>query len=145
MDCHDHEADGAEPGHLAREAKPEDLGAIMALLRPCMQSQQLLDRTDSEVARLLQHGFVADVEGTIVGFAAVEVYSKKMAEIQCLVVDSQCRNRGIGKQLITSCVVRAGELGISEVMAITLSESLFASCGFTFSLPGQKKALFITP
>ncbi|HHK42145.1 MAG TPA: GNAT family N-acetyltransferase [Planctomycetaceae bacterium] len=135
----------SEEGAVIRPAQPEDLPAVMALLRPFMEAQQLLMRTQDEVASLLEHGFVAESSGQVVGFAAVEVYSRKMAEIQCLAVRPQQRRQGLGRQLILRCVERARELGVREVMAITASESLFMSCGFHYSLPGQKKALFITP
>ncbi len=134
-----------EPETVIRPATAEDLASVMELLHPFMQAQQLLERTDEEVASLLTHGFVAQSSGTIVGFAAVEVYSRKMAEIQCLAVSRSQRRRGLGRELILRCVERAKELGVREVMAITASESLFASCGFHYSLPGQKKALFIAP
>jgi hypothetical protein len=37
----------------------------------------------------------------------------------------------------------AEDLNVLEVMAITANEEFFRSCGFDFTLPGQKKALFI--
>ena len=36
----------------------------------------------------------------------------------------------------------AREKNILEVMAITSSDGFFKSCGFDFTLPGEKKALF---
>ncbi len=128
-----------------RQATLEDLPQVMQLLKPFMAARQLLDRSEEEVASLLEHGFVAEADTAIVAFAAVEVYSRKMAEIQCLAVRPEQRRQGLGKELILRCVARARELGVREVMAITASESLFTSCGFHYSLPGQKKALFIAP
>jgi hypothetical protein len=37
----------------------------------------------------------------------------------------------------------AKERSILEVMAITSSEEFFQSCGFDFTLPGERKALFL--
>jgi amino-acid N-acetyltransferase len=48
----------------------------------------------------------------------------------------------VGKQLVARCVQRAHELGVFEVMAISANEGFLQSCGFDFSLPDQKKALF---
>ena len=132
-------------GVAIRAAVEEDLPAVTRLLRPAMEARQVLPRTDDEVRELLGHAFVAEQEGTLVGFAAVEVYSKKLAELQCLVVSAARQGEGLGCRLIEACVACARELGVKELMAITASESLFERCGFHYSLPGQKKALFITP
>jgi amino-acid N-acetyltransferase len=126
-----------------RSANPDDLQAVCALLEPFVHQRKLLPRTVEEVARLLPHGFIAQADDQVIGFAAVEVYSRKMAEIQCLAVDEGWRGRGLGKQLVQHCVQRARELGVRELMAITASENLFRDCGFDYSLPDQKKALFI--
>ena len=45
-------------------------------------------------------------------------------------------NRIVGVQF-------AREQNILEVMAITSTEEFFQRCGFDFSLPDEKKALFI--
>ena len=86
---------------------------------------------------------MAEAEGRIVGFAAVEIYSKKLSEIQCLAVAAENQGQGLGKQLIGRCVERAEKLGVLELMAITASEKLFVDCGFHDALPNQKTALFI--
>ncbi len=132
-------------GIVIRRADDTDLASVMELLRPAMEARQILRRSQAEVRELLQHAFIADDAGRSCGFAAVEVYSAKLAELQCLVVAASHQQRGIGCQLIEACVKLARELGVRELMAITASESLFERCGFHYSLPGQKKALFITP
>jgi amino-acid N-acetyltransferase len=71
------------------------------------------------------------------------VYSKKLAEVRSLAVAEELRGKGVGKKLVDSCVNLAHELNVLEVMAITANEDFFRSCGFDFTLPGQKKALFI--
>ncbi len=108
-------------------------------------AEYLLPRTKDELKRLLVHAFVAMRDSKIVGFAAVEIYSKKLAEIQCLAVDENFRRQGIGRALVKLCVARAAEHGVIELMAISASDEMFKSCGFDYSLPNQKRALFIQP
>jgi N-acetylglutamate synthase-like GNAT family acetyltransferase len=86
---------------------------------------------------------VAEREGRIVGFAALEVYSKKLAEIRSLAVADEMQGRGVGRRLVGACVERAHERNILEVMVVTSSEDFFRACGFHFALPGEKKALFL--
>jgi len=125
-----------------RQATPADADMIHAILRPYVANHKLFARTDAEVVELTRHGFIAHVAGRPVGFAAVEVYSRKLAEVQCLAVRTEYQGRGIGKELVGRCVKRARELGVVEVMAISASDEFLRHCGFDYSLPDQKRALF---
>jgi amino-acid N-acetyltransferase len=122
-----------------------DLREVETFLKPFMDAEYLLPRTAEELSSLLRLGFVARVDGVVVGFAAIEIYSRKLAELQCLAVDPRHRRRGIGRELVTRCVQTAKEQNVVELMAISSSEELFQSCGFDYSLPNQKRALFIQP
>ncbi len=123
----------------------DDLERVQDFLRPFMDGKQLLPRTSIEMELMLKHAFIAIIGSEMVGFAAVEIYSKKMAEIQCLAVSDQCRRRGVGRSLVNRCVERAKEEKVLEVMAISSSDEMFMACGFDYSLPNQKRAFFIQP
>ncbi|MDA9859422.1 GNAT family N-acetyltransferase [Rubripirellula sp.] len=134
-------------GVQIRQAHPGDAQAIHSLLRPYVMQRLLLARSEAEVIELTQHGFVAvqcgdDSLSICVGFSAIEIYSSKLAELQCLAVHPQYQKSGVGKALVAKCVERARELNVMEVMAISSSEQFLQGCGFDYSLPDQKKALF---
>jgi amino-acid N-acetyltransferase len=133
------------PAATIRPAKPGDAKGIAALVRPFVGAEKLLPRTAAEIRDLIATGFVAESEGKLVGFAALEIYSKKLAEIRSLAVTQECQGQGLGSGLVAACVELAKERNILEVMVITSSEEFFRSCGFDFTLPGEKKALFIQP
>jgi N-acetylglutamate synthase-like GNAT family acetyltransferase len=126
-----------------RNARPGDVRAVYRFLKPFVEAHQILPRTMNELAVLMKHGFVADYQNSIVGFAAVEIYSQKLAEVQCLAVAPEHQGRGLGRRLVQHCIDRAISQNVCELMAITASEKLFQVCGFDYSLPGQKRALFI--
>ncbi len=126
-----------------RAGLDDDAAEILALIAPFVQQRSLLPRDESEIRRLSRDGFVAEQDGRIVGFSAIEIYSRKMAEIQCLAVSAEAQGKGVGKRLVKSCIELAEARGIVELMAITASEELFTACGFSYSMPDQKKALFI--
>ena len=126
-----------------RPAQITDGPLVLELIEPFVAQQKLLPRTLDEIEDLLANGFVAESQRSIVGFVALEVYSKKLAEIRSLCVAESHRRRGIGQQLVLSCVQRARELNVLEVMAITSTDDFFRSCGFDFTLPGEKKAVFL--
>ena len=132
-----------ESAATIRPTTQKDCRPLHAFLLPFVHQGRLLPRTRSELGELVTHGFVAEVDGKIVGFAALEVYSPKLGEVRSLAVAPQHQGQGIGRRLIDACVNRARELHVLEVMAITSSETLFQACGFDFTLPGEKKALFI--
>lgn len=140
-------ADSLPPGIVIRQALPSDAGAIHALLRPYVMQRLLLARTEAEIIELTRHGFVAircdgDEEILLVGFSAVEIYSPKLAELQCLAVHQDYHRAGVGRALVVECVQRARNLDVMEIMAISSSETFLRSCGFDYALPDQKKALF---
>lgn len=114
----------------------------MGLLRPFVEQRKVLRRTKAETAALMTTGFVAEFEGEIVGFSAVEIYSKKLSEIQCLTVHPNHQGRGIGSALVKHCVELARTRGVMEVMAISSSDKFLHDLGFDYSLPDQKRALF---
>ena len=119
-----------------------DRAAVLGLIQPYVHQKRLLNRTLDELDDLLSVAFVAVAEGRIVGFVALEIYSRKLAEIRSLVVAADCQNRGVGQRLVAACVEKARENGVLEVMAISSSEQFFHSCGFDFTLPDEKKAFF---
>lgn len=127
---------------MLRPAGEEDLPLVMQLLRPFVERRQLMRRTRAEIAALLPTSFVAIWEDRLIGFSAVEIYSKKLAEIQCLAVCDEHRGRGIGGKLVSACVELARARGVMEVMAISSSDPFLQKLGFDYSLPDQKRALF---
>ena len=126
-----------------RVATADDLAGVSVFLQPFVDQKFILPRTSVEIELLLRNAFIAEAAGQIAGFAAVEIYSKKLAEIQCLAVSKDFRRQCIGKELVNRCVECAKAEKVREVMAITATEQLFQECGFEFALPGQKRAVFI--
>lgn len=130
-------------------ATQDDLANVWAFLQPFVEKKLLLQRTSVELQLLLRHSFkaVPNVESVreqtpIVGFCSLEIYSKKLAEIQCLAVADDFQRRGIGKALVSLCVERAKEEKVLEILAISSSDDMFKACGFDYSLPNQKRAFF---
>lgn len=126
-----------------RPAEKRDAENLMAFIAPFVAENRLLHRTEEELDSLIASGFVAETNNYIIGFAALEVYSSKLGEIRSLAVSPLYQGVGVGKMLVEACVSLAKDRNVLEVMAITASEDFFLSCGFDFTLPGQKKALFL--
>ncbi|MDX1567239.1 MAG: GNAT family N-acetyltransferase [Longimicrobiales bacterium] len=125
-----------------RAATPEDFEEVEAFIQDFVDEGRILPRTTEELRNLLPQGFVAEIEGKIVGFAALEIYSPKLGEIRSLAVDDDLRGRGIGRALVRACIGRAEERRIFEVLVVTSEDAFFQRCGFDYTLPGEKRALF---
>lgn len=131
--------------YVVASATHNDLEQVQSFLLPYMDGRLLLRRTSLELELLLKHSFKAIHQERIIGFCALEIYSKKLAEIQCLAVEADFRRLGVGRELVQRCVTRAKDEKVLELMAISSSEKMFMACGFDYSLPNQKRAFFIQP
>jgi amino-acid N-acetyltransferase len=126
-----------------RAAEITDVDAIAELIQPYVDQRILLPRTIEELRDLTRNGFVAERQGRLIGFAALDIYSRKLAELQCLAVAAEQQGLGVGKRLVRACIDCAREHEVQELMAITASDAFFQDCGFDYALPDQKKALFV--
>lgn len=79
---------------LIRTATAADLEPLAVFLTPFVEAGKLLPRTFDELRDLLPTLFVAEFEGQIVGCAALEIYSWKLAEVRSLAVSSAMQGRG---------------------------------------------------
>lgn len=130
-----------------RAAVTSDIPAMIGLIQPFVDQGKLLGRTLDELEQLIPSCFVAECEvdhepAQMVGCAVIEIYSPKLAELRSLCVKDGFQRHGIGHRLVEACLQRAREHHVLEVLAITSAERFFVSCGFDFTLPGEKKALF---
>ncbi len=132
-----------EPPYTIRPTRLDDVARLQDFIAPFVDRGRLLHRTVSEIQELMTHGFIVELNGKIVGFAALEVYSPKLGEIRSLAVEPGHQGHGIGKALVEACVHRAKALDVFEVMAVTSADGFFQKCGFDFTLPGEKKAVFL--
>ncbi len=118
-----------------RPAAPKDFSKIKALIR------LYPDRLMQNPLPKLREFFVAQVRGEIAGCCALEVYSRRLAEVRSLAVAPGFQRRGIGTALVKACLHRAKRHGIHEVLSISAAVGLFGALGFaTFNR--QKYGLF---
>lgn len=127
---------------VIRSARLEDLPRVERFIAGFVAEKRILPRTADELDLLIPTGFIAELDDRLVGFAALEIYSRKLAEIRSLCVAADCQGRGIGRRLVDECLALGRRLSVFEVMVITSEEGFFRSRGFDFTLPGEKKALF---
>lgn len=127
-----------------RKATSDDLIAISDFLKPFVTVGHLLPRTFDELEELLGTFFIAvNAEGEIMGCAALEIYSRKLAEIRSLAVSKKAQGQGVGSRLVDACVELAREREVFEIMAISAEDGFFTKCGFNYTLPKLRRAFFL--
>jgi amino-acid N-acetyltransferase len=119
-----------------RPATKADSAEIRALIRlfPGQLVQRNLPRVNSF--------FIARAAGQLVGCCALQVYSKRLAEVRSLAVHPDFQDHGIASKLVERCTERARALGIRELFAVTSQTSFFARLGFA-TFRREKTAMFL--
>ena len=109
---------------IIRQAEAKDYKNIKALIAKF--PKQLLQYNLPKAKEF----FVAEHQGKIVACCALEVYSKRLAEVRSLVVDTEFQSKGLGSKLIKQCLAKAKKLHIYEVLSVTGAIKLFEKQGF---------------
>lgn len=107
-----------------RIARTGDLPSIKHLIK--MYPGKLMQ---THLPRIGQF-FVAIEDGKVIGCCALEIYSKRLAEIRSLSVEKKYHGHGIATELIKHCLTRARKKDVYEVLAVTGTKNLFEKFGF---------------
>jgi len=110
--------------------------AIRGLIR--RYPQQLVQRNLPRAPSF----FVACCGGELAGCCALQIYSKRLAEVRSLAVHPDFRARGLASRLVECCIARARERGIRELFAVTSQTSFFGRLGFA-TFRREKTAVFL--
>jgi amino-acid N-acetyltransferase len=123
------------PSVEVRTAEKGDMADIRGLIR--LFPQHLVQQNLPRVASF----FVASVAGRLVGCCALQIYSKRIAEVRSLAVHPDFQDRGVASKLVRCCVERALERGVRELFAVTSQTSFFGRLGFA-TFRREKTAMF---
>lgn len=118
-----------------RPARKEDMPSIRALVR--LFPNQLVQRDLPRVTSF----FVATAKGEVIGCCALQIYSKRIAEVRTLAVHPDHQEHGVASKLVECCRQRAKERGIKEIFAVTSQIGFFQRQGFA-TFRREKTAMF---
>ncbi len=107
-----------------------DIDSMQEVVRPYVENGIILNRNDDEIANTIRSYTLALEDNKIIGFGALHIYSKTLAEIRSLVVKDNFQKKGIGKKILQKLLDEAKELHIKEVLALTYQKDFFIKCGF---------------
>ena len=130
-----------------REAKADDIAALIALIEPMEQEGILVHRPRELLEREVEHFSLMLHDGIIVGCAALYLHSEEEAELACLAVSQEHREWGYGDQLMKRIERRARKIGVKRLCVLTTrTEHWFVERGFKLGtvddLPAKKRDMY---
>ena len=128
------------PRFSVRPARSGDMAAIGGLIR--LFPRHLVQRNLPRVTSF----FVVACKGRLIGCCALQIYSKRLAEVRSLAVHPDFQDQGVASKLVECCIQRARQRGVRELFAVTSQTSFFARLGFA-TFRQEKTAMFyeLTP
>jgi amino-acid N-acetyltransferase len=115
-----------------RKARIGDVATIQRLLAGFAQKGKLLARSLSELYTNMRDMFVAldEPTGRLAGCCGLHIMWEDLAEIRSLAVAEEHQGKGIGRDLVQSCIDEARELGIQRIFTLTYETGFFERVGF---------------
>ena len=132
---------------LLRDARPDDISGLVALIAPLEEDGTLVRRSRELLEREITRFSMVEHDGLIVGCAALYPYGDDQAELACVAVHPNYRRWGYGEQLLKHVEARARALGIKRLFVLTtVTPHWFKERGFVEQsidqLPAEKRLLY---
>ena len=132
---------------ILRDARPDDIGGLIALIEPMEDAGILVRRSRELLEREISRFSVVEHDGMIVGSAALYPYGDDQAELACLAVHPDFRRWGYGEQLLRRIKARARAVGIRRLFVLTtVTSHWFRERGFVEQsvedLPEEKRLMY---
>jgi len=115
---------------MIRKARIADVKIIHKLLLNYAKDGLMLSRSLSELYEGIRDFYVYEDEGEVVGTVCLQICWEDLAEVRSLAVIEGRGLRGIGRQLVESCLDEARLLGLKRVFALTYKPGFFEKLGF---------------
>jgi len=113
------------------KAKLSDIPAMQALVSSEVKDGIILNRTEDEVATNIRSYVLAKEDDKLVGYTALHIHSKRLAEIRSLIVDEAYRGQKIGQRMVEFTLKEASALGVEEdVLVLTYLPLFFQKLNF---------------
>ena len=113
------------------KAMLSDIPAMQALVFTEVKEGIILNRSEDEVATNIRSYVLAKEGEKLVGYTALHIHSRRLAEIRSLIVDEKYRGQKIGQKMVEYTLKEAKALGVEEdVLVLTYLPGFFEKIGF---------------
>ena len=113
-----------------RRARIGDVDAILQINERFARRGILLSRTPEEIAEQIGSFRVSELDGEVVGIAALRDFGDGIGELRSLAVSDTVQGRGMGEMLVRAIVRDARDAGIGRLYVLTANPGYFALHGF---------------
>jgi N-acetylglutamate synthase-like GNAT family acetyltransferase len=114
-----------------RRARTRDVDAMLEVIGTYVTEHVLLPRTREEILDDIGNWWVVDLNGDVVGCAALRDFGGGLGELRSLSVVAAAHGRGFGETLVHAVVREARKRAITRLFAITRNPGYFARHGFS--------------
>lgn len=115
---------------MIRHARIPDARSIHRLLLEYAKDGQLLGRSLANIYENIRDFYVYEEAEIILGTGALAISWEDLAEVRSLAVAKGQNGKGIGRQIVETCLEEAAELGLKRVFALTYQPDFFKKIGF---------------
>lgn len=113
------------------KAKLSDIPDMQKLVASEVKEGTILNRTEDEVATNIRSYVLAKDGDRLVGYTALHVHSRRLAEIRSLIVDEAYRGQKVGQRMVRFTLDEAKSLGVEEdVLVLTYLPDFFQKLNF---------------
>jgi amino-acid N-acetyltransferase len=115
---------------MIRKAKIKDIKKIQKLINCFAKQDIMLPRSVNELYENLRDFWVAEEGDKIIGCCALHISWDDLAEIKSLAVSKHKQGKGLGKELVESCLSEAKLLGAKRIFVLTYKPNFFKKFAF---------------
>lgn len=137
----------SQPAAPVRRAQADDLPGLIHLLAPLEEKGALVQRSRDKLEAEINHFFIIEQDGRILGSVALYPLDHASAELAALAVDHATTEQSIGSKLLEHIEQQARASSITNLFVSTTQASdWFKERGFVMSsieaLPENRQALY---
>lgn len=115
---------------MIRKANIKDIKQIQVLVNLFARKDLMLARSLNELYENIRDFWVLEENNKIIGCCALHISWDDLAEIKSLAVQKNRQGKGIGRELISSCLKEAKVLGAKKIFVLTYKPDYFKKIGF---------------
>ncbi|MDP3732174.1 MAG: N-acetyltransferase [Candidatus Omnitrophota bacterium] len=115
---------------MIRKANIADIKQIQGLINYFAKKDLMLPRSLNELFENIRDFWVYEVHKKIAGCCALHISWEDLAEIKSLAVSKPSQSKGIGRELIQTCLDEAKEIGAKRIFVLTYKPEYFKQFGF---------------
>lgn len=115
---------------MLRKAQIGDVKDIQKLLTHFASRGDMLSRSLSELYEALRDFYIVEDGGRLLGVAALHIVWDDLAEIRSVAVAEDAGRKGVGTEVVNSCIEEARELGLKRLFCLTYKPDFFSRFGF---------------